>query len=383
MTDDNICTDLQQRRQLQRLCQECSSITSHHDDKTARRPALYQCPRCFHLTCSLACCRAHKVRLGCNGKRDKTKFLPVSQMNDRTLQSDYHFLEDIVGTVDAGQRLLKHVGAAAATATDHNRNKRPRPADSTQQTAATTTTEEEPCAEPPHTLLLQAAAAVTTSTKRRIVVSPQQHHQHQQQHVPAKWRTFQRFAAERSTTVLFMPLGMARHQSNKSHVKKGDTLQWTIEWCFHNDAAARPTPSCNQRESSLNEGPEMKPLSASSSSSSSPTTTTTTTTKITLTPETAVVGDILLQTLLASSSNNSTDDFSILLKKLPCPSHQPLYIEIAPSATVRDALQHVTVYEYPTFHIVPNSRSAQAHFPRLISAVPDDFNDNNGDNETN
>ena len=32
-------------------------------------------------------------------------------MSDETIQSDYHFLEDVLQTVDGGKRLLHQVGA--------------------------------------------------------------------------------------------------------------------------------------------------------------------------------------------------------------------------------------------------------------------------------
>jgi hypothetical protein len=57
----------------------------------------------------------------------------------------------------------------------------------------------------------------------------------------------------------------------------------------------------------------------------------------------------------------------VLLKKLPCPAHQPLYIEISTSSTIRDALQYATVYEYPTFHLVPHG--LLSGFPRMITCV--------------
>ncbi|KAJ0403963.1 hypothetical protein P43SY_009456 [Pythium insidiosum] len=37
----------------------------------------YRCPRCERITCSLACCLAHKKQFDCDGKRDRTKYIPL------------------------------------------------------------------------------------------------------------------------------------------------------------------------------------------------------------------------------------------------------------------------------------------------------------------
>ena len=159
---------------------------------------------------------------------------------------------------------------------------------------------------------------------------------------------------------------MARHQSNRSHVRKGDTLYWTVEWCLHQPVST----TCTN-----NHGTTF-------SANDAPTIAYSTSTTTALTPETSVVRDVL-RTLLSvqqqQDSNTPTisppvsaedEAFVVLLKKLPCPAHQPLFIEIATSNTVREALQYATVYEYPTFHIVPHC--LLAHFPRMIAPLADD-----------
>ena len=62
-------------------------------------PSKYKCPRCDMRTCSLACVNTHKEpkegRTGCNGKRDRLKYVSLAEFDDRTLLSDYQLLEEV------------------------------------------------------------------------------------------------------------------------------------------------------------------------------------------------------------------------------------------------------------------------------------------------
>lgn len=49
--------------------------------------AKYTCPRCDFKSCSLKCVNVHKVEYDCNGVRDKTKFIRVSEFTDLDLLS--------------------------------------------------------------------------------------------------------------------------------------------------------------------------------------------------------------------------------------------------------------------------------------------------------
>lgn len=60
----------------------------------AAKEALYACPKCEVKTCSLACVLIHKKELKCDGRRDRTKFVPLSEMTAREFMSDYCFLEE-------------------------------------------------------------------------------------------------------------------------------------------------------------------------------------------------------------------------------------------------------------------------------------------------
>ncbi|KAH8341737.1 hypothetical protein KR074_011630, partial [Drosophila pseudoananassae] len=60
----------------------------------AAKEAIYACPKCEVKTCSLSCVQIHKKELQCDGQRDRTKFVPLSEMTAREFMSDYCFLEE-------------------------------------------------------------------------------------------------------------------------------------------------------------------------------------------------------------------------------------------------------------------------------------------------
>lgn len=60
----------------------------------AKIAARYACPKCEVKTCSLPCVQIHKRELNCDGIRDRTKFMPISEMTEREFMSDYCFLEE-------------------------------------------------------------------------------------------------------------------------------------------------------------------------------------------------------------------------------------------------------------------------------------------------
>jgi len=73
----------------QQLCEVCSL--------GAR---LYKCPRCALFSCSLACCKLHKTQMGCSGKRDRAAYVATAAFDERSLRSDFHFLEDVLQSRD-------------------------------------------------------------------------------------------------------------------------------------------------------------------------------------------------------------------------------------------------------------------------------------------
>jgi hypothetical protein len=86
---DGLTTDRQ-------LCEECNEQVS-----------LYQCPGCSIRTCSLQCCKAHKKRTKCSGKRSRGAYLPLCRMSDSTLRSDYFFMEEILDIMPRARKVSK------------------------------------------------------------------------------------------------------------------------------------------------------------------------------------------------------------------------------------------------------------------------------------
>lgn len=72
------------------------------------RQRQYKCPRCGVFTCSLECCKRHKVQTECSGRRDRTAYVPISGFSSDNLRNDYHFLEDVLQTKDCAKRTLIH-----------------------------------------------------------------------------------------------------------------------------------------------------------------------------------------------------------------------------------------------------------------------------------
>nr|CDS32656.1 box C:D snoRNA protein 1 [Hymenolepis microstoma] len=57
--------------------------------------AKYTCPRCAIRTCSLSCCKSHKLAYNCSGKRDVAAYVDKGDYNYFSFLSDYRFLESI------------------------------------------------------------------------------------------------------------------------------------------------------------------------------------------------------------------------------------------------------------------------------------------------
>ncbi|GLT32148.1 hypothetical protein SLA2020_068350 [Shorea laevis] len=75
------------------FCEECKN-----------HPSKYKCPGCSLRSCSLPCVKAHKQRTGCSGKRNMTKFVPLSEFDDNLLVSDYNLLEEVKRIAESAQR---------------------------------------------------------------------------------------------------------------------------------------------------------------------------------------------------------------------------------------------------------------------------------------
>ncbi|KAK3684019.1 hypothetical protein B0T22DRAFT_268688 [Podospora appendiculata] len=60
------------------------------------QPPKYKCPRCGARTCSLACIQKHKTRADCDGIRNPTAYVPISQLRTAAgVDHDYNFIASI------------------------------------------------------------------------------------------------------------------------------------------------------------------------------------------------------------------------------------------------------------------------------------------------
>lgn len=87
------------KRKVEQACEECKL-----------KESIYMCPRCNIRTCSLDCVSKHKIKTGCNGKRNREAFLPLCRMSDSSLRSDYFFLEEVLDRMprDAKRAKTQH-----------------------------------------------------------------------------------------------------------------------------------------------------------------------------------------------------------------------------------------------------------------------------------
>ena len=62
--------------------------------------AKYKCPRCEVRSCSLSCVTRHKEEQGCDGVRDRVRYLPLNRFSDMDVASDFRLLEEVSNQVD-------------------------------------------------------------------------------------------------------------------------------------------------------------------------------------------------------------------------------------------------------------------------------------------
>ncbi|KAK6261094.1 zinc finger protein [Theobroma cacao] len=175
------------------VCEECKNKASK-----------YKCPGCYLRTCSLPCVNAHKHRTGCNGRRNNTRFVPLSQFDDNLLLSDYNLLEETKRVAESARR-----------------------------------------------------------TRSKLCSNYFPHFK-----LPFVLRTLRAAAASRRTKLLFLPAGMSKRETNQTrfHQRK-KFISWTIEWRFHSTDVVlfdhgvhEDTTLCSVIENHLKPGPWNHPL---------------------------------------------------------------------------------------------------------------------------
>jgi ABC-type transporter Mla MlaB component len=341
------------------LCVECHLETF-----------VYQCPACHVRTCSLLCCRRHKDRTKCTGKRSRTSFLPLGNMDDHTIQSDYHFLEDVIGVVDQSKRLGRTLDVGNLRNNSHSRST----FDSSKR-ACLPAIEELDLVES-HPLLLASNESDQMGASNII---PLQQRSPTQATCHPKWRSFQQFCREyRGIELLLMPPMMARHTANRSHMLKSTkhriaktqnqtaddktlssdiagtnqigSLVWTIEWRIHGTSKCHDDSIPNKLTHNVPERTILKEVWENEQKNQS--------------DKESRVREISLGSV---SEREDSGGVVLLRKVIPCSARAPKFVMIQSEATLLTLLHNTTVIEYPTIEVVPIHRISE--FPLAIAEM--------------
>lgn len=306
----------------------------------------------------------------CNGKRDRTHYCSLKGFTDSQLASDYHFLEDVLKVSESSKRLYHGIvtnnDSNSSSSKQHYGVTKKRPRIELESISS----------EVPIHPLLQAkerksvAQVIAHGVMEDDEQPEQQSHPsngivnqllgnkptpiqlHTPQHKGAeKYDPLVRQAGMKGITLLSMPSGMQRHQSNTTRfAKKTGSITWKIELCFH-----------AHNQTLINESGER-------AQDESSTTTTIILPKI-LKLESEIVESSTLSTELAKHLDkhlsNTTihsslqlfataprESLVLLMKRLPCSSAFPQYYKLDPNVPLLEILDGKTIIEYPTIEVV-------------------------------
>jgi hypothetical protein len=346
--------------------------------------ALYRCPRCHTCTCSLACCREHKLKgitssnneIICNGKRDRTKFCSLKGFTDSQLASDYHFLEDVLKVSESSKRLYHGIitgdsleaskgGAGAA--------KRARVSTNWVDLEAITN-------KPPTHPLLQAKEEKSIVTVLSNGVNYTEYMQREAHAEPKEGIINQllletkghdsvkplplqrkgekaldplvRQAEIKGVNLLRMPCGMMRRTSNttKFNKKKG-TISWKIELCFHVPKSVINDEEGDSKSRSLDaHGNFPTQLMVESEMLESCTLSNELGKHLDVHP-----GNTTTRARLRAFVNTPRDSLLLFMKRIPCSSAAPVYYKLDPNYSLVEIMKGKTIIEFPTIHVVLSS----------------------------
>lgn len=346
------------------LCQECKEHKFQ-----------YQCPRCSFRTCSLKCCKSHKERTGCNGKRDRTKFLSMAHMDDATMTSDYHFLEDILGAVERAKR----TGGNDSSYSNYKHSMNGRGGNKRQKQGHDQHSANQ--MDSTHPMLQQinnfnGKQQLQNIEKKEESVKDEEMDKSKDimtnskpgesrsgvrsslpqncwKQLAPKWRHFWHQASLQGIHVLMMPAGMQRRKANTSYIKQG-IIYWKVDVRFH-----PPNPDSEgveeKKESiihSLKISEQSKLLEELE--------------KLTVSFPNRLCNH--LEDRHSTSSSHPREKMHWLIQKLPSPSNRPCFLELTDEqTTLQSILKGTTLIEYPTIEAVPESLLGK--FPRAIEVV--------------
>jgi HIT zinc finger len=353
----SLASDQLKQRETLPKCEICQASESQ-----------YTCPRCGLRTCSLACCREHKVATGCSGKRDVTAYMALSAMTDQTLLSDYHFLSGGTKQVDTIRRLGE---AIADSTTEHGRagngNHFKRPRHSPQMDGSAL-----------HPILKAANALPSDVTSRFPIRSENAGSRESASKVKLSFTPYHvlRLAGVK---LLDLPAMMERHRSNQSKIiaTNPPVIHWTVEIkfiCQH-----KPwNPEAQKKNCNLSEIRYAEHLSSSAPYHSS-------TFLLHSIPETMTLLELHIRAAnklqlyyddrhKPNEANGVHDPVVWLIKQIPCPDNRPVFFEKGTGGdgiTLSDVLKNTTLIEFPTLCMIAQRHyeAVQVHFPCPIREI--------------
>eukprot|EP00984_Skeletonema_dohrnii_P005943 scaffold2111_cov117-Skeletonema_dohrnii-CCMP3373.AAC.2 len=351
--------------------------------------AIYCCPRCHMRTCSLECCRKHKTKdestgeLVCNGQRDRTKFCSLKGFTDAQLASDYHFLEDVMSTSSSSKRLYQSIVAGGDSTTVMPDTKRVKAKSFNTKRTGMVEIASMASSEPVHPLL-QATKGKSTidilasgvrevdfeedvqcdkqdsSQKNNAINGLLGNKQQRTATTPGKKKEaidhLSRQAELGGIFLLRMPQGMGRRASNTTKFSKKNGITWKIEFNFHHpsnptipseDNSERKLPKFLRVESEMNENSTW--LEALGK-------------HLDVHP-----GNSAIRSQLKMFANERRESLVLLMKRLPCSSAAPQYLQFDPNATLKDSLKGKTIIEFPTVEVI--FEADKGRFPLFIGVV--------------
>ncbi len=354
-------------------------------DVCHKKESIYRCPKCFVRTCCLACCKSHKEEAKCDGKRDRTAFVPLHQFKDSTLKSDYYFLEDVLNKSNRGKRLIRDLGLDK-----HQRgngmggNKRKRMTTDESPDSADGSSESTPIhplsqlnldmkeekvssqngngngSETKDSLMSIVAIPPTSSAMTSKDTNP-----NLSQYPKIRQRLVQK-AKERNINLLLMPPGMQRHILNKTtkYDAKNDVIYWKVEFIFHRIKERQEGTVDNESESHNNYDKLTLTVDRIAENEQ-------VTPHLEKMMERNIVhsgaSDNNTRSMLKAFTKAGEGGYVTLRKRIPCALSKPLYSKVDLRSTIGDVLKGTSVIEFPTIEVV--LKEDLEHFPLVIKEM--------------
>ncbi len=293
----------------------------------------YKCPKCSTFSCSLECCRKHKVDRNCSGRREQSSYQGLKQLDDSDLRRDYHFLENVLSRKDSAKRTLSQsLGGLREDGSQRRQG------------------------------VGRGGARRNSNKKARTIVSidgfgAKKLEQNLDMHKPSV-RRLVKACEERQVSLMVMSPGMTRRETNTSRfVQKKDKVYWRLHIVFvaSKGGASEPSHLLQPDLECSNEGA----LTAKGGLVG-----------ITLEEidEDDKIKDILspfIGTAVGEREAKSNeaqrhalrylrshrDDAVCLLQRIPSSAICPVFTSVSETASLREAVSGQTVLEYPVLFV--------------------------------